>query len=80
MNRRDFGKSAAVALPLFVPRRVLGGHGQPGANDRIRVGVIGAGNRSNLLMDQLPDNAEIVAVADCFLQRAREAAAERNAD
>ena len=29
----------------------------------VRVGVIGVGNRSNLLIDQLPEGAEVVAVA-----------------
>jgi predicted dehydrogenase len=51
-----------------------------GANDRIRVGVIGVGNRSNLLIDQLPDGAEVVAVADCFVKRCREAASKRGAN
>jgi predicted dehydrogenase len=50
-----------------------------GANDRIRLGVIGVGNRSNLLIDQLPEQAEIVAVADCWLKRCQDAAAKRNA-
>ena len=48
-------------------------------SDRIRVGVIGVGNRSNLLIDQLPDGAEIVAVSDCFLERCEKAEAKRNA-
>ena len=50
-----------------------------GANDRIRVGVIGVGNRGNLLIDQLPDEAEVVAVADCYITRCRQAAAKRQA-
>ncbi len=63
--------TGALAFPLVAPRRVWG------ANDRIRVGVIGAGNRANLLMDQLPKEAEIVAVADCNLPRCYEAAGRR---
>ncbi|MCW5977257.1 MAG: Gfo/Idh/MocA family oxidoreductase [Bryobacteraceae bacterium] len=63
--------SAAAAFPSA--RRVLG------ANDRIRIGVIGAGNRSGLLIDQLPKEAEIVSVADCFLERAEQAKAKRQA-
>jgi predicted dehydrogenase len=51
-----------------------------GANDRIRVGVIGTGNRSGLLIDQLPEGAEIVAVADCYRQRAEAAMAKRKAN
>jgi predicted dehydrogenase len=50
-----------------------------GANDRVRVGVIGVGNRSGLLIDQLPEGAEIVAVADCFRKRSEDAAAKRKA-
>jgi predicted dehydrogenase len=50
-----------------------------GANDRVRVGVIGVGNRSGLLIDQLPEGAEIVAVADCFRQRSETAMAKRKA-
>jgi predicted dehydrogenase len=64
---------AAAALPYFVPRSAFG------ANDRVRVGVIGVGNRSGLLIDQLPEGAEIVAVADCYRKRSEEAAAKRNA-
>jgi predicted dehydrogenase len=71
--------AAAAVAGCLVPRRVVGGGGAPGANDRIRVGVIGVGNRSNLLIDQLPDEAEVVAVADCWLRRCREAAAKRQA-
>jgi len=58
---------------------VLGGQGVPGANDRIRVGVIGVGYRSNLLIDQLPPGADLVAVADCYVKRAEESAAKRKA-
>lgn len=71
MNRRSVLKFAAA--PLFVPRRAFG------ANDRIRVGVIGVGNRSNLLIDQLPETAEVVAVSDCFIKRCDEAATRRRA-
>ena len=63
---------AGATLP-FLSRRIFG------ANDRIRVGVIGVGNRSNLLIDQLPDSAEIVAVADCLRKRSEDAAAKRHA-
>ena len=82
MSRRQFvqGSAMAFGFPMIASGRVLGGHGSPGANDRIRVGVIGVGNRSNLLIGQLPQDAEIVAVADCFLKRARDSAAKRQAD
>jgi predicted dehydrogenase len=71
VNRRTFFVGAVSAAAAG---RVMG------ANDRIRVGVIGVGNRSNLLIDQLPEIAEVVAVADCFVKRARDSAAKRKAD
>ena len=75
VTRRMFAKAglAAAAFPYVVPRSVFG------ANDRVRVGVIGVGNRSGLLIDQLPDGAEIVAVADCYRKRSEDAAAKRKA-
>lgn len=63
----------AAGLPLLLPQRVMG------ANDRIRVGVIGVGGRGNLLIDQLPEQAEVVAVADCNYSRCEEAATKRQA-
>jgi predicted dehydrogenase len=82
VSRRQFVQGTAMGLsfPLVLSSRVLGGHDEPGANDRIRIGVIGVGNRSNLLIGQLPQDAEIVAAADCFLKRARDAAARRQAE
>ena len=77
--RRRFLTAGVPAFPYIVSRTALGGQGRTGANDRIRVGVIGVGNRSNLLIDQLPEGAEVVAVADCFLKRCNEAAAKRGA-
>jgi predicted dehydrogenase len=76
VSRRMFAKAgltAAAAFPYLLPRRAMG------ANDRVRVGVIGVGNRSGLLIDQLPEGAEIVAVADCFRKRSEDAAAKRKA-
>ena len=64
---------AGTVFPLLLPQRARG------ANDRVRVGVIGVGNRSGLLIDQLPEGAEIVAVADCFRERSEGAAAKRKA-
>lgn len=67
MTRRDFlGKTATVAagvsaFALASPRAV-------GANERIRVGMVGPGGRGRYLMDRVNqiDNAEFVAVADIF--------------
>src|SRR5215469_8868596 len=76
MSRRGLVKAglASVAFPYFVPQRAFG------ANDRVRVGAVGVGNRSGLLIDQLPDGAEIVAVADCYRKRSEDAMAKRKAN
>jgi predicted dehydrogenase len=76
-SRRQFLGTAAATVaagafgaPVFVPRRVLAGQGRPGANDRITVGAIGVGGRASLLLQQLPESAQIVALSDCNLPRA----------
>ena len=71
-SRRDFlkqtalGVAAAAALPAA---RVLG------ANDRVRVGMIGVGGRGHELLGQVlkvPD-AQLVAIADVYSRRREEA-------
>ena len=76
ISRRTFTKAglASTAIPYLLPKRAKG------ANDRIRVGVIGVGNRSGLLIDQLPEGAEIVAVADCYRKRMEDAVGKRKAN
>ncbi len=82
MRRRDFiHRSAAVAAAGFaaryaVPSHLLAAPGRSGANDRLRVGFIGAGGRGRHLMkhEGLQNHGDIVAVADCFLPRIDEAA------
>ena len=76
LSRRRFltTGAAAAAVATLAPSRVLG------ANDRIRVGVIGAGTRANLLIDQLPQPAEVVAISDCFFKKCDDAASKRHAN
>ena len=74
-RRRFLSTSAALAagtfgLPTFIARKVLAAPDKPGANERIRVGAIGVGGRATLLLQQLPEGAEIVALSDCNLPRA----------
>jgi predicted dehydrogenase len=75
LSRRRFLKrsaavaAGAVAAPMFIPSSVLARDGKPGANDIINVGVIGTGNRSRMLMDQLPAPGRIVAISDCYIKR-----------
>jgi len=68
MTRREFLKDSAiagagaVALGAFAPSRVLG------ANDRIRMGVVGSGHRARYVMElfkRVP-NVEFVAVCDVY--------------
>ncbi len=66
--------AAAIGMPLYVPGRVLGLDGQPGANAEVRIGVIGCGGRARQLMDQVPAPGRVVALADCYQQRAHDAA------
>ena len=68
------GAGIAVGAPSFVPARVLGREGAPGANEEILIGFIGCGNRARQLMSQVPPPGRIVALADCFKTRAVEAA------
>lgn len=70
--------SAAIAAPMFVPARVLGREGAPGANEEILIGFIGCGNRAKQLMDQVPPPGRIVALADCYKVRTVDAAKEKN--
>lgn len=71
-TRRSILKSSA--FPLFLTRSMRG------ANDRITVGVIGAGPRANLLIDQLPKPGQVVALCDCKLAAAEEAVSRRHAN
>jgi predicted dehydrogenase len=72
-TRRQFlGATVVGALtgPLIVPRNALPAPGRRGANDRITVGAIGVGNRASLLLQQLPESVQIVALSDCDVPRA----------
>lgn len=70
-NRRNFIKSSAAigaaASAFAVPQVVLG---QRGANDRIRIAMVGLGGRMRSHIGSLAaiakqDNIEIVAICDC---------------
>jgi predicted dehydrogenase len=65
-TRRTFLKQAAIAAVLAYPSsKVLG------ANDRVRVGMIGVGDRGNDLLDQVVKvpNVDLVAMADIYSRR-----------
>lgn len=82
-SRRQFLKQAAAAAsaaaaPLYIPARVLGREGAPGANEQVVIGVIGVGGRARQLIDQIPAGGRVVALTDCYLKRAHDAVRERN--
>jgi predicted dehydrogenase len=64
VTRRQFGKTAAAAWmgTAIGARRILG------ANDRVRVGFIGVGNRGDQVLDAflVHKDAEIVAISDIY--------------
>ncbi|HEY1676294.1 MAG TPA: Gfo/Idh/MocA family oxidoreductase [Candidatus Sulfotelmatobacter sp.] len=66
-TRRTFLKQAAVgaAVLAYPSSKVLG------ANNRVRVGMIGVGDRGNDLLDQVVKvpNVELVAMADVYSRR-----------
>ena len=81
VRRRDVLKTAAatLAIPTFVPSSVLASPGRTGANGKIRIGIIGTGNRAKWLtraVTRESTRAEIVAVCDCFLPQIDKLAAE----
>ena len=63
--------AGAFGVPLFVKRiAALSKRHKTSANGKIAVGVIGAGVRGNLLIQQLPESAQLVTVCDCNSYRA----------
>ena len=71
-TRREFIQKTGVVAATFLayPRGRV-----PGANDRVRVGMIGVGARGQDLLKQLlaVPNAQLVAVADIYSRRRDEA-------
>jgi predicted dehydrogenase len=70
-SRRELLKGAAMlAVPTFVPFTAIAELSRTSANDKIRVGLIGAGNRAKWLARSIAregNRAELVAVCDCYL-------------
>jgi len=71
-TRRDFMKQSVLgtaALLAYPPARALG------ANDRVRVGMIGVGGRGQELLKQVLElrDTQLVAIADVYSRRREEA-------
>ncbi|MDR0522769.1 MAG: Gfo/Idh/MocA family oxidoreductase [Planctomycetaceae bacterium] len=73
-TRRRFMQTAAAAIasPLVIPRNVLAQNGQPGANDTVKVAIVGLGGRTNHLyptsVKPIPE-VRVVAVSDLMQPR-----------
>src|ERR1041384_1483333 len=73
ISRRDLLAGAAASITASAYAKI------PGANDRLRIGVIGCGGMAtshmrNLVRMREGDNFEITAVCDLYDKRARQAA------
>jgi predicted dehydrogenase len=80
MKRREFLRrsaalTVALGFPSVLPGALFAKPGRPGPNDRIQLGFIGLGGRARwILRDEALPGAEVRALADCNLQRCRDAA------
>ncbi|MDZ7617538.1 MAG: Gfo/Idh/MocA family oxidoreductase [Patescibacteria group bacterium] len=72
VSRRQFlattSTAAAVAVPTLIPRNVLAAPGQPGANDKICLGLIGAGAMGNADLADCAqyEDVEVAAICDVW--------------
>ncbi len=71
-TRRDFIKQTTLgtaAMLAYPPARVLG------ANDRVRIGMVGVGGRGQELLKQVLEvpSVQLVAIADVYTGRRDEA-------
>ena len=85
ISRRKFLKqtaaaAGALAAPFIVPEGVLASADRPAASDRVGIGFIGSGGRAKLLMSQMPQGGQILALADCYLKRCEDALKEKKAN
>lgn len=71
VRRRDVLRTAAAACvaPGVISATALSAPRRPGANDRIRTGLIGAGFRARDLIAESPADLQLVAIADCDLRQ-----------
>src|SRR5215510_4850752 len=65
-TRREFLQSSAAALAATAARPIIGWQG---ANDRVRMAVIGMGTRSARVFDSLTRNQDCQFVAGCEVNK-----------
>jgi predicted dehydrogenase len=85
MSRRRFlhvssAAATCAAAPWFVPSRVLGRCGTPGANEQIVLGIIGMGQRGNQLLDNIPESGRVAALSDADARKMAATLQARGAD
>ncbi|MEE8452380.1 MAG: Gfo/Idh/MocA family oxidoreductase [Thermoguttaceae bacterium] len=64
LGRMAATAGSAVAIPYLIPSEILSAQGRPGANDRVQIGVIGAGLRGKYLISNVPDEGRVAAICD----------------
>jgi predicted dehydrogenase len=69
-NRRKFLQISAAALTAAAAKPLLG-YGVQGANNRIRMGIIGAGNRGGRVFDSLVRHADCQFLATAEVNKAK---------
>jgi len=69
-TRREFLQSSAAALAVTAARPIIGWQG---ANDRVRMGVIGMGTRAARVFDSLTRNQDCQFVAGCEVNTQKQA-------
>lgn len=84
-SRREFLEasalaSAAVALPMIVPARVLGKDGETAPSERIHLGVIGIGPRCTYDLKPMLGFKDVRCLAICDVQASRREAGKRMVD
>jgi len=63
--------AAGLSAPVFVPASALARAGRPGANDRIQVGLIGAGGMGRANLRNCAKYADVVVTGVCDIWQAR---------
>lgn len=63
--------AGAAAVPYLMSSGVLAAPGRPGANDRIQIGLIGAGGQANWHVTKLLEQPDVVITAVCDVWKER---------
>jgi len=77
VSRRSFIRqmtaigAAGIATPYFVPTNTLGQKGQPGANDKIGVGLIGCGGMGRGNLKNCANSPDVAVTGACDIWKTR---------